>query len=183
MLEHDESWADWICERVKIRGQYFDGLKEKLISLSLNSGYPPHVEDTITPQEREVARIRAINYLIDQEERSSIEWEWKQRGVNVTVDTDKHIDSIKVEFTPDEWYRILNRNGDLLGTCCADVSDIRTILKEAICNDGFVNSYDFSRLARLIDGHFEEGHELYRICTVFKMIENTISATSSASSD
>ncbi len=176
----DTSWADELCERkIKRDGVLPEGYKQELIDrVMAYADGPPHMAGKVDEEGRNENIQRLIGLRRRDDVREQPEWEWAQKGIEVTGDhnhPDK-IASVKLKFTPEDWADLLNKEGEYLGVCCGNISRIRDILMDAIREDGEVRTEELEEAAYLIKGHgcdhYEEDHPLSRLVALYEQVKD-----------
>ena len=83
---------------------------------------------------------------------------------------------VKLEFSDSEWVDLLNKEGEWLGACCADISRIRDILGSAIREDGWVKAQDLGEMVSLLDGHHEvsQDNPLYKAKNIWDQVKDNV---------
>jgi hypothetical protein len=176
----DTTWADELCERkVKRDGVLPEGYKQQLIDgVMAYADGPPHRSGSMSDQDKADNIQRLIGLRRRDDEREQTEWEWAQKGYEVTADYHQagKISNVKLKFTPEEWADLLNKEGEYLGVCCANISRVRDILMDAIREDGEVRATDLEEAAELIKGHgcehYEEDHPLSRLVALYETLKD-----------
>lgn len=78
----------------------------------------------------------------------------KKAGLDVRLNyDDTKIDSVKIPFSPKTWVDVLDRDGEILGVCCGNISRIRDILCQAICDSSYIDVRELAEAHSLIVSH------------------------------
>jgi len=109
----DTSWADELCARKLRRDRELpEGYKEQLVErVMAYADGPPHMSGQVSEEDRAENIQYQIGLLKQRDQREQTEWEWAQKGYEVTADhhqADK-ISNVKLKFTPEEWADLLNK--------------------------------------------------------------------------
>jgi hypothetical protein len=109
------------------------------------------------------------------DDANQLEFEWKQKGLFVTADRFKpgKISKVKLPFTPEQWVDLLNCEGDLLPSCCADISGVRDILIASMRYGGELDANELRRISFLLRNHhdkWEDGHPCAQIIAIHKRL-------------
>ena len=77
---------------------------------------------------------------------------------------------------PEEWADLLNKEGEYLGACCANISRVRDILMDAIREDHEIRAEELTEAAELIKGHgcelYDSDHPLTRLVALYDEIKD-----------
>ena len=109
--------------------------------------------------EKEAFRQKETKRLIKLEQtrddRDQFKFDYKQRGIDIEPDysQDGKIASVRLPFTSAEWADLLNKEGEHLPACCADISRIRDILQGACREDYHINTEDLEDAVFLAKHH------------------------------
>jgi hypothetical protein len=105
--------------------------------------------------------------------------ELKQRYADLGIEneqdyhrTDK-ISEVKLPFTNEEWGDLLNKEGEYLPSCCAQISAIRSMLQSALREGGWIRMKDLSAIASAAINHgdFEDGSPIFRLIELWNAIK------------
>jgi len=112
-----------------------------------------------TDAEKQAATEKETRRLIklrrEDDKRQQLRFDYRQKGVEIEPDYSQigKVGSVRLPFTAEEWADLLNKEGEHLGACCADISRIRDILQGACRNDHFVDVEDFYEAVYLAKHH------------------------------
>lgn len=66
---------------------------------------------------------------------------------------DTSIENVRIQYSPQTWVNVLDREGEILGVCCGNISRIRDILCQALCDSGYIHIRDLAEVHSLIISH------------------------------
>ena len=91
----------------------------------------------------------------DAERRERTVVRWAKQGIVVQAGWNQpgKVDAIQLDFTPEEWVGLLNKEGPHLGVCCAEISAVRDIFICALREDRFIHSTDLETAATIMERH------------------------------
>jgi hypothetical protein len=111
-------------------------------------------------------------------EKRRLAEKYATQGIRVAFnfDDEPKIRAVTLQFTDAEWVGLLDKGGEYLPVCCADVSRIRDILGSAIRESGEIGVSDLWEAVQLIKGHedcsaFPIGHPLLKLVELWGRIE------------
>jgi hypothetical protein len=110
-------------------------------------------------EKREKERKKELKRLIqlnkDRDNQDEFVFEYSKKGIVIiaTYDAKPKIGSVQLKFSDDIWADLMNRHGQHLGQCCANISRIRDLLQDALRDDGFINTDDLWEIAHLAKDH------------------------------
>jgi hypothetical protein len=175
MKQRDHTWADELCARkLKRDGVLPENYRQELINgVMAYANGPPHMK-RLKGEEREANIQRLIKLRQRDDEGEETEWKWRKKGVTVTADHNqpKKLSSLKLDFTAEEWADLLNKEGEYLTICCANISRIRDILMDVIREDHEISSDHLAEAAELVKGHgceqYPPEHPLSRLVALYE---------------
>lgn len=110
---------------------------------------------------------------------------YAKKGVEVISKVGSPLEPLKIyavrlNFTPEEWAELVNKYGKYLPACCAEISEIRSILVSAMIEDGEITATDLQDAVELIvnhghDGLQEENHPIARLVALWNLIKDDAS--------
>lgn len=128
------------------------------------------------PPERKKSYVR--NLMRSYATKRQLAEGFAQKGIEVSFnqEDDPKINSIWLNFSPEEWADLLNKEGELLPACCANISRIRDILGGSLRENGEIQTMYLWEAVQLIEGHndcdaFPEDHPLRKLVALWKEIE------------
>lgn len=162
-------WADKLAHKKKLRGEKVSSSDLRKEVKELCENYVNRLEGEKWKTGTEKAKVakaemkRLIKIREEQDLCKQLEYDYEQKGIIVQADYCQHgkIASVELPFTPEEWADLLNKEGEYLGACCADISRIRDILQAACREDYFIeveDLYEAAFLARHHDGGEERDY-------------------------
>ncbi len=110
-------------------------------------------------QELEIKKAKETKRLarlkIDQDKREQFKWDYEQKGIYIEPDYSQigKIASVRLPFSDTEWCDLLNKEGEYLPSCCAEISRIRDILQDACREDHSISVEDFYEAVFLARHH------------------------------
>ena len=128
------------------------------------------------PPERKRGYVRHLMRSYNTKRQLAERFAQKGVEVNFNQEDEPKISSVWLNFSPEEWADLLNKEGELLPACCANVSRIRDILGGALRESGEIQTMHLWEAAQLIEGHdncdaFPESHPLRTLVELWKEIE------------
>lgn len=176
-------WADKLVEKAKNRGEevcaeYLRDTITRLCQSNMErwerSGESP-IEDHEKREKEEKERLIKLREEEDDKEQLKFDFK-KEKGISIIPDHQPgKIAEVELDFTSEEWADLLNREGELLHSCCADISRIRDILQDACRNDYCISVEDLFEAACLAENHgfkANEDHPIGRIILLWEKVKD-----------
>lgn len=153
-------WADKLVAKKAARGNNTVTAQELRTQVDNQCEHNLHTWGASwTPEKIKVERLketkRLIRLRLNDDEKEDLEYRYQQKGIEVQgcYNTKGKIGLVKLPFTDAEWGDLLNKEGESLPSCCANISRIREILQEACREDHYCEVEDLWEAATLAKGH------------------------------
>jgi hypothetical protein len=148
-------WADKLVSKMRKRGETHKTAEEfrNEVTSLCEENLKRWGETSDKDRRKEMKRL--IKLRQEGDERSQLRFNWRQKGIEINPDHNQlgKISSVKLPFTNEEWADLLNKEGQYLGACCADISRIRDILQGACREDHFIEVEDLHEAVYLAKHH------------------------------
>jgi len=157
-----KDWADKLVDKKKKRGDNSitpQQLREQVKYMCESNIERWKGEEWNTEEEKETAYKKEEKRLIqlrkEEDDREQFEYEYAQKGIEIIADhvQKRKISSVKFPFSNEEWVDLLNKEGEYLHHCCADISSIRNILQDACRENYHIKTKDLYELICLAKHH------------------------------
>lgn len=173
-------WADKLVTRAKDRGEKLSAeALRQWVERQCNSNLERW--DEIPAEERNAAAkeetARLIKLKEDEDARKQLQFDFAQRGIFIEPDHSQlgKIAEVELNFSSEEWADLLNREGELLPSCCADISRIRDILQDACRNNYYISVENLFEAAYLAKHHGflpDEDHPVCKIMALWETVKD-----------
>jgi len=167
MSEAFETKLDELVNRLRKRGYYEDGqvhywseedLAEyrKSLHSEITSTARSCVDINETDLDDELMRILQLRW--DEDVNAELQFLFmRDHSIEVYGDYNQpgKVSEVKLDFSPEEWSDVLDKYGEWLPYCCANISRVRDVLTSAKREGGVVGSDELYEAAYLIREHDE----------------------------
>lgn len=182
-----QDWADKLADREISRGN----TKPKEVIAEEFRSYVRNVcaenierwDKNNELQEEKLAAIkeetkRLIKLKKEEDIRKELEYQYSLKGIEVNACYTRigEISSVKLNLPSDEWVDLLNRDGENLPSCCADISRIRDLLTNACQNEHIIETNDLWEIYVLAKNHgFKKSGPIGKIMKLWEQVKNDAS--------
>ena len=162
---------DVVC--IRVRGMYngpldkefdsFEALLEEFPEFTDWEWIGEFVGDGQRKEEWITKQVQQIKEAVQQEYGAE---------VSPGFDRKNKIEQVRLNFKPEVWADLCNKEGELLPACCASISAIRDALVDALREDCWIRCDGLQLIANQRDSHdFEDPHPVKVIFDIWEMIE------------
>lgn len=102
-----------------------------------------------------------------------------EKSLDVKIETPynetEKIARVKFHFSKQTWADLANKESELLGTCCANISSIRDEFIGAMRENGWMDAQSMQNIVVNMTGHdFNDNHPITKVKQVYNALENRL---------